>query len=744
MANRYWVGGTASWDGTAGSKWATTDGGAGGSAIPTSADDVFFTAKPAPTWAATTAYSLAAIVSPVTGNGYFYECTTAGTTAGTEPTWPTVVGNTVTDGTVVWTCRASTVTIAAGNTGAKTLNCTGFTGTLAGADAFNVYGNVTLVAGMTVTYNATMIFNATATLVSAGKTLGSITVAITGITVTLGDAYSTTIGSITVTAGTFDTANYNVTAVALNSNNTNTRTINLGSSTLTLSSTVVAINFATATNLTFNAGTSQINCTGDGADIFCGAGRTFYNMSFTSTGGSPHEFQGAGTNTFNNLTFTAPATSGVKQISFAANQTISGTLTASGASALRRLSIRSDTLRTARTLTVATYAPSDCDFRDITIAGAASPISGTRLGDCLNNTNITFDAPKTVYWNPAAGADFFSASWAVSSGSTTLSADNLPLAQDTAIVDQNSRAAFNSVQSNMNVGELDMSNRTTALTVALGGVQWNLYKNLKLGTGITTSGANPVVFSGTSTQTITSNGRTLTGGITINAPSSTVELADAINCGSGITLTAGTFDAKTYNVTAATATISGTTTRSLKMGSGTWTLTGTAAVWTATTTTGLTFDKGTANIVLSNTSTSARTFAGGGLTYNKLTIGGTTGTSTLTISGSNTFSELASTKTVAHTITFTAGTTTTVGAWTITGTSGNVVTLQSSTTSSYTLTKTGGGTVSCDYMSISRSTATPGSTWYAGNNSTDGGNNSGWTFTAPPTGATSNMLFLFT
>jgi hypothetical protein len=41
MANRFWVGGTASWDGTAGTKWALTSGGAGGQAVPTSADDVY-------------------------------------------------------------------------------------------------------------------------------------------------------------------------------------------------------------------------------------------------------------------------------------------------------------------------------------------------------------------------------------------------------------------------------------------------------------------------------------------------------------------------------------------------------------------------------------------------------------------------------------------------------------------------------------------------------------------------------
>jgi hypothetical protein len=44
------------------------------------------------------------IVTPITKNGRKYTCTTAGTSGATEPTWPTTVGNTVTDGTAVWTC----------------------------------------------------------------------------------------------------------------------------------------------------------------------------------------------------------------------------------------------------------------------------------------------------------------------------------------------------------------------------------------------------------------------------------------------------------------------------------------------------------------------------------------------------------------------------------------------------------------------------------------------------------------
>jgi hypothetical protein len=45
MANRYWVGGTGTWDNTAGSKWAATSGGAGGQSVPTSTDAVFFDAN---------------------------------------------------------------------------------------------------------------------------------------------------------------------------------------------------------------------------------------------------------------------------------------------------------------------------------------------------------------------------------------------------------------------------------------------------------------------------------------------------------------------------------------------------------------------------------------------------------------------------------------------------------------------------------------------------------------------------
>jgi len=45
MALRYWVGGTNTWNGVAGTKWALTPGGVGGLPVPGTGDDVFFDAN---------------------------------------------------------------------------------------------------------------------------------------------------------------------------------------------------------------------------------------------------------------------------------------------------------------------------------------------------------------------------------------------------------------------------------------------------------------------------------------------------------------------------------------------------------------------------------------------------------------------------------------------------------------------------------------------------------------------------
>lgn len=57
-------------------------------------------------WAATTAYSLGDRVFAITTQYVIFECTTAGTSGGSEPTWDATPGNTTADSGATWTARA--------------------------------------------------------------------------------------------------------------------------------------------------------------------------------------------------------------------------------------------------------------------------------------------------------------------------------------------------------------------------------------------------------------------------------------------------------------------------------------------------------------------------------------------------------------------------------------------------------------------------------------------------------------
>lgn len=671
MADRYWVGGTASWDGTAGTKWATTSGGTGGASVPTTADDVFFT-----------------------------------------------------------NLSTGTCTIAAGNTGAKSINCTGFTGTITGTAAISVAGSVTLSAGMTYSHTGTMTFTGTGTLTTAGKQFSGIEVAGSGITITLGGALSVGSRTVNVIQGTFTTADYSLTTGFLASSNTFTRTINLGSSTVTITSSS-AIDFSTSTNLTFNAGTSQINLSSTSAVPQFGS-QTFYNVSFTSTNAGTRSITGA--NTFNNLTLTASAT-GLSQLTVSANQTINGTFTCQGSSEALRGFVRSDVLGTARTLTVATLSANNCDFRDITIAGGAAGTAPTGAGNCGGNSGITFPAAKTVYRVGTSTVWASTGGWAATSGGVGSGA-NIPLAQDTAIINEDTALTGTLTISLYNMPALDCSNRTTGITLDYtSAAVW--HGSHTLGSGVTVIGSQPQAFSGRGTSTFTSAGKTITFPITVEAPGGTFILGDAFSSSNSITHIHGTFNANNYNLTCTTFASNNTTIRTITMGSGLWTLSGTGTVWSLQST-NLTFNKNTANILLSNTTTASRTFTGGGLSYNKLTIGGAAGVSITTIGGGNSFTEIASTKTVAHTVRFSASQGT-IGTWSITGSAGNVVTVDSNTAGTrrnFTLTNITSG---IDYLSVKDIGELSGNKFYVGANSTNGGNNSNVYFTTAP--AASSLIY---
>ena len=60
-------------------------------------------------WSSSTAYSVGAIVraSTVQASGLVFLCTVAGTSASTQPAWPTDVNKTVTDNTITWKAVSS-------------------------------------------------------------------------------------------------------------------------------------------------------------------------------------------------------------------------------------------------------------------------------------------------------------------------------------------------------------------------------------------------------------------------------------------------------------------------------------------------------------------------------------------------------------------------------------------------------------------------------------------------------------
>jgi hypothetical protein len=299
--------------------------------------------------------------------------------------------------------------------------------------------------------------------------------------------------------------------------------------------------------LTLDAGTSQITLSSNNASINNNfAALTFHNVSFTSATQGTYTITGA--NTFNDLTFTSLAATGIRNISVNANQTINGTLTFGTANtAIRRMFVRSDVVGTPRTLTADTVATlADVDFRDIVGAGLGT-WSGTRLGNCGGNTGITFDAGKDVY---RVGTGNWSATqWALTSGGS-VDVNNFPLAQDTAIFDTGTTTGTHTIDTFWNIGTLDMSALNVAVTLATGGQQPNIYGDVTLDADVTLTGTGALQFTGASTQTVTSAGRTFTQPFNINKPTTTsLILGDALTSNLVFTLTQGTLNLNDFDLT---------------------------------------------------------------------------------------------------------------------------------------------------------------------------------------------------
>lgn len=681
MADRYWVGGSGTWSSTNTANWSTTSGGSGGASVPTSADNVIF--NQAGTYTVTLADAL--------------DC-------------------------LDFTVSAGTVTIT-------------------GTGVRYIYGAFSL--------SASTIWSATNGMSFRGSTTATKYITTNGVVINspLSFLHSlstwrlngalTTVG-INIIQGTFDVDIYTLTCTSYSPN------FQMSGGTAYLRAaytTLQGSNAVSITGGTLYEGTATVICSSTASNVsFSAPGKTFYSVNFTGTSPGTSVTLGA-SSIFRSLNITPPSTSGVKTVILTSSLTLTFTISGSGGNALRRIAYVSSVPGTTRTMVMpGARTISYADFRDIAASGYTINAS-TSGGDCGGNSNITFPAARTVYRVGTNTTWAGSSSWATISGDVGNNA-NFPLAQDTAVIDNNTALTGTlALSSTYNMGTLNASSRTSAITLNHNSAQ-NLYGSYILGSGVTITGTSQMTLLSTGTQTITCANKTISFPISINKILGSVEFVDAFSSSSSLSLLQGTLDAKNYSVTCGSFSSSNTGIRTLTMGSGLWTLSGTGTVWDITTNTNLTFNKDTADILLSNTTTTARTFAGGGLSYNKLTIGGSTGTSTLTISGSNYFTELASSKTVAHTILLAADQAL-IGTWSVSGSAGNVVTLDSTVTGTRRYITLANSTSGIDYLNVQDIGNDGVGSFYVGTNSINSGNNLNVLFTGSVVLSTGNFFALF-
>lgn len=586
----------------------------------------------------------------------------------------------------------------------RSFDMTGYTGTLSNSFTINVVG----AAGSTTTCKFAGTITWTGVLALAPPSTATINLS-GNVTY---DLTLSSAGAITI----FD--------------NTTIRTITAAAYTGTLTHTSAKTLTVTGATFSFPAGMSYvcnqglIVCNGNNLSFTTGS-KTFYDVTLSGTG----LCQQGGSPTFTNLTRSSANITDIYQLN-SGTTTVNGILKLQGASAINRLMVQSNTISTSRPIvlgasaTCRTAGTQYVDFSDIALSGGAvnerdlSAITGGS-GDCGGNTGITFTASDTQTWNNSSGGN-----WSIATNWTGTLVSRIPLSQD----DVNLGIAYTTsrtVTANMpRLGRnISWAGATyvTSLTFSMNTLITSVYGSLNL-TGVSAFSNNQGLYLQSQTRsginTLTTNGKTFSASVVVMAAGATVRLADNFVNAGGTYIQNGTLDAGTnnVNVTANTILDSGvSTTRGLIMGTGTWTVTRatTGSAWSLVTS-GMTLNSTGSSIVISDTSSAVKTFAGGGLSYNNVTFPSGTGGSIIT--GANSFIRM--TIAAGGSLTLPASTINNTTLFNATGASGSVITLLSSAPGTpATLNKTGGGLISCNYLNITDTNVTPANTWYRGDNS---------------------------
>ena len=596
-------------------------------------------------------------------------------------------------------------------------------------------------AAVTKTINNSGIVEANAVSFSLLETTGSVTYALTGpvdnlivnglqtvpsATLYGNYTYNNTNGTTTFSSSTMSfiatSGTQTITSNALTQNTT--FNVNTGGSTVQL-----------AGNLTLG-GTNQLLLTKGAFD--------FNNKTLTVGTGNIQVQATTNTFTVSNTGGTSAAITSAAIDHQTGTLSLGANITTTGAYSFATSTGNPSTLSlNTYTLSVLTFTSNTASTtRTIAFGTGQLAISGNNA-TILNLTVIaTLSYTGTFYINCTYTGATGTRTIALSSAATEAQAANFNISTSGTSGIVLSPAATDTINCGAVLNNLNL----TGFTGTLANTALKIYGDLTLPTsgGTFTSGTNAWTFASTSgTKSITSNGRTLDWPFTFNGVGGAWALFDALTLGSNgtVTQTNGTLDLNGKTLTTSGQYLTAAGTKNLTFNGGTLLILlgsggfNNAAPTGYTTTAGV----GIGEINMAATSGVAKGFTGGGSTYNCRLNNSTSGL--ISISGNNTFTTIIN-GTQPTTFQFASGSTTTVTNWYVSGTSGNLVTIRSSTNgSAHTLSKST-GTVSSDYLSIRDSTATGGAVWYAGANSTNVSNNTGWIFSGPGPGTESGAFLL--
>lgn len=672
---------------------------------------------------------------------------------------------------VTLTGTSANVTIDAASV-CRSLDCTGYTGTLlhnaftltigdGTAGASNIA--LKLVAGMTYTLadpaTSAITFASTSatqqTVDSGGKTVGNV---IFGVSGTPNYAITTAINTgatATVTStfghihmdGAADNSGLSHSIGKWVSSASNTRTIDLGTSTITLSTTSGTIwNMGTTALITFNGASSTIistGGTGGNSLSFTTGNKTYGTVDLRGASEQSVGTSSGQTATFTNLYRTGTtSTAGWNLLSLAlagaGTIRVTGIFRVNGETNLKRAVVwpNSNGIPTTLNIDGATLDLTNCDFQDVSFVSstdvdlsAITGLSGDAGGNTISGGGVLTFTPSTTQTWQTTGAG--------NTSDVTKWTSRVPLPQD-SVVFSSAFTGSPTITADMwfSLGSIDFSSSTGNVTLNSALAVMNIVGNVTLRSGvtITNSASCTVYLNSRTTNTITFNSATWNAITQVSSSNggnltfTTGTIGAALQHRSGtITIPIGTtLTTNTYISNATTAAGA-----CLINVSGVWNLSGTGTVFTLLNSVTLTTISGSGYIGITNTGASSKTFAGAAGTYPSIRISGG-GAGAVIFTGANTFDRIYTDGGGTKSITLPGSTTTTILSHLGLNNGSNVITVNSSAGSA-TLFK-GEGSLIWDYVSMTNIVASGNSSMFAGSNSTDNGGNTGWIFTDPPSG----------